>query len=459
MSASAASAKLPDGVLLAFYGDDFTGSTDAMEVMAFAGLPTVLFVNTPSEAGLQRFRHHRVVGIAGIARSCSPEWMDEHMPPVLERLFALKAPITQYKVCSTFDSSPGVGSIGRIIDLAMPMAGEPWSPMVVAAPQLRRWQCFGNLFAGVEGVRYRLDRHPTMSRHPMTPMSESDLARHLAGQTARPVALLDIVDLMGRETGAALRRATDGHGIVLFDVMDDTTQAEVGRLIWENRGRGLFGASSSGLEYALVAHWRAAGLLPTASAVRLPRAAPVEQLLVLSGSCSPATAQQLARAIECGFEPCRVDALRIADAGTRQAEIERVIAAAHDTLSRGRDSIVYTAQSPDDVALAQLRELCDRRGASMAQAQQSLGDALGEIARGLTQRHALPRLVFAGGDTSGRIVGQLPVEALEAVFPLAPGSPICRAYSADPRFDGTELVLKGGQVGDANFFLSAKAGC
>ena len=31
---------LPDGLLLTFYGDDFTGSSAAMEVTAFAGLPT-----------------------------------------------------------------------------------------------------------------------------------------------------------------------------------------------------------------------------------------------------------------------------------------------------------------------------------------------------------------------------------------------------------------------------------
>jgi uncharacterized protein YgbK (DUF1537 family) len=39
---------LPDGPLLTFYGDDFTGSSAVMEVTAFAGLPTVLFLNPPT---------------------------------------------------------------------------------------------------------------------------------------------------------------------------------------------------------------------------------------------------------------------------------------------------------------------------------------------------------------------------------------------------------------------------
>jgi 3-oxoisoapionate kinase len=459
MSAPVAPARgLPEGLVLAFYGDDFTGSTDAMEVMAFAGLPTVLFLKEPTPAALERFRHHRGIGIAGTSRSRSPEWMDEHLPPLLRTLFSLGAPITQYKVCSTFDSSASIGSIGRAIDLAMPMAGERWSPMVVGAPQLRRWQAFGNLFAGVGPIRYRLDRHPTMSRHPMTPMSEADLGRHLGQQTRREVALVDVVDMSTGQADAVLKQATADGRIVSFDVLDDATQAEVGRLIWENRGKGLFSASSSGLQYALVAWWRAAGLLPPAGSAELAAAGPVDRLLVLSGSCSPATGEQVGGAIDAGFVPCRVDTLRVADPATRGAEIERVVGAADLALQAGRDAIVFTARSPDDPAIGQLRDHCATTGVSVADAQQSLGDALGEIAFELTRRHTLGRLVVAGGDTSGRILGRLPIDALEAFAPLAKGSPICRAHSSEARFDGVELVLKGGQVGGPDFFISAKRG-
>ena len=37
---SAPDTALPEGLLLAYYGDDFTGSTDAMEAMTAAGVPT-----------------------------------------------------------------------------------------------------------------------------------------------------------------------------------------------------------------------------------------------------------------------------------------------------------------------------------------------------------------------------------------------------------------------------------
>jgi uncharacterized protein YgbK (DUF1537 family) len=80
---------LPDGLLVAYYGDDFTGSTSVMEVMTFAGLPTVLFLDMPTDAQVARFAGYRSIGIAGVARSQTPAWMDDHLPPVFHKLAAL----------------------------------------------------------------------------------------------------------------------------------------------------------------------------------------------------------------------------------------------------------------------------------------------------------------------------------------------------------------------------------
>src|ERR1700736_5563081 len=99
--------------LFCFYGDDFTGSTDALEALAANGVATVLFTDTPDDAMLAQFADYPAVGIAGESRSRNPAWMSEHLPPVFHSLRRLGARICQYKVCSTFDSSPQYGSIGR----------------------------------------------------------------------------------------------------------------------------------------------------------------------------------------------------------------------------------------------------------------------------------------------------------------------------------------------------------
>jgi uncharacterized protein YgbK (DUF1537 family) len=138
---------LPAGPLVAWYGDDFTGSAAVMEVLSFAGLPSVLFLDCPTPEMLARFPGSRGIGIAGTARARSPAWMREHLPPVFRSLSALGAPIAHYKVCSTLDSAPHIGSIGAAIDLAVPLLGGAWHPLLVAAPPIGRYQAFGNLFA------------------------------------------------------------------------------------------------------------------------------------------------------------------------------------------------------------------------------------------------------------------------------------------------------------------------
>src|SRR5206468_11002212 len=82
----------PSGLLLAYYGDDFTGSTDAMEAMTAAGVPTVLFLEPPARALLERFPGVRCVGLAGSSRGRSPEWMRAHLPAAFASLAALGAP-------------------------------------------------------------------------------------------------------------------------------------------------------------------------------------------------------------------------------------------------------------------------------------------------------------------------------------------------------------------------------
>ena len=39
-----------------------------------------------------------------------------------------------------------------------------------------------------------------------------------------------------------------------------------------------------------------------------------------------------------------------------------------------------------------------------------------------------------------------------AVAQLVPGAPLCRVWSDAPGMDGMEVVLKGGQMGQADFF-------
>lgn len=441
----------PDHPWLAYYGDDFTGSTDVMEAFTVAGVPTVLFLQPPTAEWVRRFGHMRCVGLAGTARSQTVDWMRAHLPSAFDSLNAFGAPVLQYKVCSTFDSSPERGSIGQAIDLGVPQMAGRWSPMVVGAPRLRRYQAFGHLFAAMGQAVYRLDRHPTMSRHPVTPMPEADLRVHLAAQTQRRVELIDLVALKTGQADTALQHLMgDDVPVVMLDVVDDDTLAEAGRLIWAHRGDGVFSASSSGLAYALAAHWRRSGVLPEAPA--LSATGPVDAIAAISGSCSPMTAVQIAWASDHGFVTERMDVAAVLSADRCEAELARVLGVALRALQAGRSPLVYSAAGPDDPAVRGFADQARAAGLGVPEASAKVGQALAHLMRQLVQHSDVRRLAIAGGDSSGAVASALDIAALTVAAALVPGAPLCRVWSDQPRMDGMELVLKGGQMGQPDFF-------
>lgn len=421
--------------VLSYYGDDFTGSTDVMEALATHGIETVLFTRLPTEGEFEPFASHRAIGLAGTSRSQPPAWMDQNLPAIFDWLKRLNARFCHYKVCSTFDSAPHVGSIGRAIDIAAGCFNQKLVPLVVGAPQLKRYTFAGHLFAAYQGQIYRIDRHPVMGRHPVTPMHESDLRLHLSHQTGRTVTLV------GPDW--------PGEGIALLDVFDEATQVQVGeQLLSLPAGATPFIAGSSGVEYALMKALLARGEI-TGKAHFKPLQ-PVSQVIVVSGSVSPTTERQIRTAIENGFVSIPVDAVTLATVD-REA-IEQAIAQALRVLDAGKSPLVHTALGPASDEGERLNGITGSRD--------RIGAALGEILRRVTEASQLSRVIVAGGDSSSHALGQLDIFALTCRLPLAqsPGSPLCLAHSGAAKLNGLEIALKGGQLGDDRYFVRLRDG-
>jgi uncharacterized protein YgbK (DUF1537 family) len=438
-------------LLVAYYGDDFTGSTDVLESLTINGVDTALFLDTPSPDDIDDL-DVQAVGVTGTSRSMSPSEMDEELPPAFEGLSAFDPEIILYKVCSTFDSTPEVGSIGHAIDLGQTVIDSPFVPVVVAAPSLvprGRYVLFGNLFATVGGTTHRLDRHPTMRNHPVTPMTEADLRRHLGRQTDKEIGLLDIRALDGKQ-GAELTASLEevieeGTEIVFFDGLNDDHQRKVGTLIWEqarSTDGPLFTASSAGVTYALTAHLQDAGIVETP-----PEPTPidaVDQLVVISGSASPVTAAQIDWALDNGFEGVRLDTVALVDPQEAPGAREKAVDAALEAIADGESVVLYSALGPDDPAIEKTIQRSEELGAGAV--PDRLGTEQGQITRRIIDESRLSRLCVSGGDTSGYVAPELDIYALEFAAPVAPGSPLCRGQSRKTAFDGLEVVLKGGQV-------------
>ncbi|TWT91048.1 hypothetical protein Mal64_14470 [Pseudobythopirellula maris] len=432
----------PANLLLAYYADDFTGATDALEQLETAGVRAALFLEPPSTETLAARPELRAIGVAGCTRALATDEIGAEVRPALEQLKALGPRHVHYKVCSTFDSSPKVGSIGRVIDVAADVFDSKFVPVVVGSPALGRWCVFGNLFAGVgigaESAVYRLDRHPSMSQHPTTPADEADLRLHLGRQTDKPIGLVDLRSLEdpGAAAAALEKELAAGAEVVLFDSLAPAHLRTVGELLdtHATADRTLFSAGSSAIETALSSHWRAAGVAERTAPMTAQ--SDLGRLLVLAGSCSPVTAEQVDRAVEAGYAGVPLDPARLGEVATIDTATERVVAA----FAEDRPVIVSTNLN---------------NGSSGAKlAPELLGEAFGRIARAAAERAGLRMLVVAGGDTSSYTARALGVESLEYLAPLTTGAPLCRAASSDPSVDGLRVVFKGGQVGRPDFLRS-----
>jgi uncharacterized protein YgbK (DUF1537 family) len=422
----------------AWVGDDFTGASDTLSVLACGGLRALLFLDVPTPARLAAAGPLDAVGIATAARAMAPAAMRAALRPIGDWLATCGAPLLHYKVCSTWDSAPGTGNVAAAVDALHRPGFAPWVPLVGGQPSLGRWCVFGQLFAqaGPGGAVHRIDRHPTMSRHPVTPMDEADLAAHLGRQGLPIAAAIDWRTLDGPVAAldAALRAAigaAPAPRAVLLDTLTDAHLAAIGAAIARHaHGRPVLAVGASSVAQAMLAGWRAAGL--ASDALAAAAAAPVAPadgpVLVLAGSLSPRSARQVARATR--YERVPLDAARLV-AGS-DAYRRATAAAIGARLAAGANVLAGTALGAD----------------APAQAAPALAPACGALLAAVLRDVPCRRVGVVGGDTSSHTVRALAPWALGWVGRIGQASPLVRAHSDDPRVHGLELMLKGGQIGE-----------
>lgn len=399
-------------VFAGFYGDDFTGSVDALLQFRRAGLSGVL-VTAPDLA----VEHDGtdVVGIAGTARSLPTEQMAAEILPALGRLRELDARIVQYKACSTADSAPHTGSIGRVLELAVGLFPDPPVPIVFAQPDTGRYTLFSHHFARDDGTVYRLDRQPTMSQHPVTPMTESDLRLHFGAQTELELGAVhwpeydDLPGLLADQTAAG----------VVCDAASDEDLDRLATAILTGAGQR-FVIGSGGISGALGRQALIAHRLPPLTTTIAPAAG---RTLVLNGSRSQLTRRQIDAAAAAGWLVLDLFATdtpeRVRTTTDRGVLVDSVIG--------GRKVSSATIEE----ALAAIGDSCLRRDPTL-------------------------RLVLSGGDTSGNVLRRLGVEQLRIA--ARPWGNVALCHASGSALPQLEIVLKGGQMGHASLFDDIRTG-
>lgn len=421
--------------MIGFLADDLTGAGDVLSQMHRYGLDARLVL---SESASPLPTDLDVVGIAGPIRSAG---FPEHASLVragLDQLAGINPHTVLYKVCSTFDSAPDRGSIGSAIEFMH----ERWPihgpiPVVPAQPEFGRFTCFSHQFADSAGETFRLDRHPTASSHPSTPMRESDLRRLLADQmeTGTP-GYIHLPDLIG---SADFHRAWDTlchesrpSTFIVDAVTDRHLDMVAERLAVRSAGsRPSLVVGSGGIAAAI------GRSITSHEGRQMERPPPRGPVLALSASASDITAKQIGYARAQGWIEIGIpgDLIRNPSDG----DVASLVETADGHLARGRHVVIHSVLGPKDPRL-QAEPKVDAR---------ALGQLLGTIASVLTATGKTRRVAFMGGDTTTHALSTMSVGSIRVTSQFVTAGPVCMV-AGDPTIEDCEFLFKGGQVGPEN---------
>lgn len=408
--------------------DDYTGASDLASTLSNEGLRVVQTIGLPPadlalpevDAVVVALKSRSIAAAEAVARSLEAEsW-----------LRARGAGHVLFKVCSTFDSTDA-GNIGPVTDALAARAGAV--PLVCPAfPRNARTVFKGHLFVGDQ----RLDESP-LRNHPLNPMRDSSLVRTLRRQSARPVGLVPL-ETVEAGVEAVLDRAAalaaEGMGSFIADAVLDRHLDVLGRAALAQPVST--GASGLGLGLA-----HALGARPAVPSGAGSRNAPPPGTLILAGSCSAATLEQIGRAEAAGVPVLRLDVEAAMDDGGDVAA--QACTWARERLRLG-PALVAVSRPPGEVAALQ-----ERFGAAASERLEALVADVAEELAGA----GLRRLIVAGGETSGAVVDRLGLQAFTLGQEIAPGVPLLAAIGA--RHPGLSLALKSGNFGGPDFFLDA----
>ena len=416
-----------------FCADDFTGASDTLATLARSGLSARLYLNAPQSSAIENDPGHGATSLDafGVATSLRALGTEDGIATISALAQSIASPdcnLYHFKVCSTFDSSPDTGNIAAIADGYAKAVGARWKAIIGGQPSLKRFCLLGNLFAATNnGKIHRIDRHPVMACHPVTPMDEADLRCHLSRQGWSKIGLIDFTIIRkGRvELIAEIkRRIANGETETLFDVAEETDLLTIGKALGDiaaNMPILCVGASSVA-EAMFPSFDKNTDHKPKA----MRRNGPV---FAFAGSRSSLTAEQVAQAT--AYEKRTVRPTDLRD--------QQAVHTLHDdclsVLGSGKNLLVTLSDDRDhDIASHDLAR--------------ASADFISDICNNI----ALGFLLIAGGDTSSLAVQKIGIDSLSFAADFDAGAPIIRAHSTRSNLDHLPMLLKGGQMGKPALF-------
>src|SRR6185436_12576761 len=409
-------------ILLGCVADDFTGATDLANTLVKAGMRTIQLLGVPRK-GLQVPEADCII-IALKSRSNSAAEAVTMSLAAMGWLSGQNAKQLYFKYCSTFDSTDQ-GNIGPVADAMLDALGADFTVFNPSFPTNKRTVYKGYLFVGDELLSESGMRH-----HPLTPMTDPSLVRVLQRQTRHKVGLVQYPTVV--KGAAAIRGAFDdlrkqGVRHAVLDSITDDHLMSLGEACADMK----LVTGGSGMAMGLPANFIRKGLMKAGQLAELPKV--TGSTVVIAGSCSVATQGQVAL-MKKDHEAFELDPMAIASA---RDVAQDALDWAAKRLSE-KPILIYSTATPEQEKLGR------EHAGSLVE------ETMGKIAKGLVA-HGVRRLLVAGGETSGAVVGALGVEGLAIGPEIDPGVP----WTFSIGEPALALALKSGNFGTPDFFTKA----
>ena len=437
-------------LFLGVVADDFTGASDAASFLVEAGVSTVMFNGVPEKLPELRDDTAAVV-VAMKTRTIPAEEAVDEMLAAFRWLKEIGATQLYFKYCATFDST-AKGNIGPVADAVLDAWKLPCTILCPALPVNGRTVRDGKLY--VNGIPLS-ESH--MKNHPLTPMTESDVTKLIEMQSKYQAAKISVEEMI--EAGAADGNCCGGAAGKVRYLVPEFYEAGHGDLIAETFGDLPFLTGGSGLCGALgrryVRRKKAAEEAQCGAADKDTAApyneegsntagpagkvgsGPAGKALLLAGSCSKITLEQIADYKEKGHPFLQILPEKLL-AGEQSAETAFAWAQ-----NAGSGALIYSSQSPEEMRASQ--------ALGQERVAEAIEQAMSELAAKAVQA-GWTRIISAGGETSGAVTRALGYDAFYIGKSVAPGVPMMTPVERPE----LRIVLKSGGFGQTDFFERAE---
>ncbi|HDO41920.1 MAG TPA: hypothetical protein ENH03_03355 [Candidatus Bathyarchaeota archaeon] len=411
---------MPKFVVIA---DDFTGACDVGVQFRKYGLRTVVITDAVL---LPEFEGYEVVVIDSESRNETPSTAYNKVREIAKYLENAK--LIYKKIDSTLR-----GNVGVELDAVIDELGFKAVIVAPSFPAANRVTLNGIHF--VNGVPLEKTE---FARDPINPVKTSYIPDLIKEQSKKKVGLITLSKVRGRikSLKQTVKRLIErGYKIIVADAENTKDLRVIAKAALDLE---ILPCGSAGLAES-VSYWLTSNL--------------TRRVIVFSGSANNITLNQIQNAGKMkDIKVFKLAPLKIlAEHGRYKNELNRLTKEIGAAFSAGKDVIVTSAESENDVL--RIRQAIETLKVNRIEAAEKISSFIGEIASLIAEKFKVAGVMIIGGDTAIKVMKGIKAYGIAIEGEISPGIPY--GVLLDGKLNGIPVITKAGGFGQEDIIIRA----